>query len=173
LRVLRAAQSNFSRRYRTTGLAGSEASHTSHPRKIAGEILVSRSRFALPTVTPGSIPGAFRFASWSCISFCGLTVRLSASEAFAIGQKAAQDRFSEEVSEPLRSLRNAFLESSVAGHTYDGGVQQAWMNSRNLTNIATGSEHRQPDFWHPTEKSVRRCAGLQDYALPRSRRSKA
>jgi len=37
-------------------------------------------------------------------------------------------------------------------HTFTGthGTQQAWINSRNLTNIATEWKHRQPMFLHPT-----------------------
>jgi hypothetical protein len=33
------------------------------------------------------------------------------------------------------------------------GTQQAWINSRNLTNIATQSKHRQPIFLHPTDEA--------------------
>jgi hypothetical protein len=38
-------------------------------------------------------------------------------------------------------------------------VQQAWMNSRNLLNIASAGKHRQPMFLHPTVSERERRFG--------------
>jgi hypothetical protein len=46
---------------------------------------------------------------------------------------------------PLQACRNTQLRSKT--HS----AQQAWMNSRNPSTIASGSKHRQPVFLHPTE----------------------
>ena len=59
-----------------------------------------------------------------------------------------------------------FSNSTVTPHTSQtDGLQQAWINSRNLTNIATPLKHRQLIFLHPTvtaEKAAmaRELAGL-------------
>ncbi len=45
-----------------------------------------------------------------------------------------------------QKLDRKFPHTSTGTH----GTQQAWINSRNLTNIATGWKHRQPIFLHPT-----------------------
>jgi len=56
------------------------------------------------------------------------------------------------------SSGNAFLKSSTASppHTQPQktySTQQAWMNSRNQTTIASGSKHRQPVILHPTSRN--------------------
>src|SRR5271165_7365509 len=39
------------------------------------------------------------------------------------------------------------------------GLQQAWINSRNQTTIATSPKHRQPMFLHPTANEEKRATG--------------
>jgi hypothetical protein len=81
-----------------------------------------------------------------------------APAALVIGQKAAQERFSEESFRYFTYLLTTSPEThfskalpKVPAHsTGTHGTQQAWINSRNLTNIATGWKHRQPIFLHPT-----------------------
>jgi hypothetical protein len=69
------------------------------------------------------------------------------------GRKAAQERFSEEkFPEPCYrfilyhrkriSQQLSRKRSQNSAKTY--GIQQAWMNSRNSTTIATEMKHRQP-----------------------------
>jgi hypothetical protein len=76
------------------------------------------------------------------------------------GRKAAQERFSEESLRVLNFLPtltgNVFLKlcpklaQNLCG---THSTQQAWINSRNLTTIATHWKHRQPIFLHPTDES--------------------
>ena len=68
-----------------------------------------------------------------------------------------QERFSEEASE--LTSRNIFLKSSTANSLRTqlqkiSSAQQAWMNSRNQTNITSSLKHRQPVFRHPTVTTV-------------------
>src|SRR5580693_9769585 len=84
-----------------------------------------------------------------------------APAALVIGQKAAQERFSEESFRYFTYLLTTSPEThfskalpKVPAHsTGTHGTQQAWINSRTLTNIATGWKHRQPIFLHPTSRN--------------------
>ena len=64
-----------------------------------------------------------------------------------IGRKAPQERFSEEVSEsflhPETNFSTAQLQFPCYTLAEECNIQQAWMNSRNPTNIASRIEHRQ------------------------------
>ena len=130
------------------------------------EILRSQLRFMLPTVAPGKNSGVLRIAS-SVLHILPQTTFApdsGAPAALVIGQKAAQERFSEESfrhsASPHRKrisqkLYRRFPHTSAGTH----GTQQAWINSRNLTTIATHRKHRQPIFLHPTPRS-RSSVGL-------------
>ena len=104
-------------------------------------------RLTLPTVAPGQTPGALRFVSL-------------ALHILSQGRKAPQARFSEECfrpySDPETRLSKArpLLFTVCTTPTKSCGIQQAWMNSRNQTTIATRSKHRQPVVLHPTHGSV-------------------
>ena len=123
------------------------------------EILRSQLRFMLPTVAPGKNSGVLRIAS-SVLHILPQTTFApdsGAPAALVIGQKAAQEHFSEEsfrrlTSEPLHRKRISQKLCRKSPHTSAGthGTQQAWINSRNLSNIATEWKHRQPIFLHPT-----------------------
>jgi hypothetical protein len=123
------------------------------------EILGSQLRFMLPTVAPGKNSGVLRIASSVLHILPQTTVAPDSGTpaALVIGQKAAQERFSEEsfrhlTSEPShrkhvsQKLYRKFPHTSTGTHS----TQQAWINSRNLSNIATEWKHRQPIFLHPT-----------------------
>ena len=75
-----------------------------------------------------------------------------------IGRKAPQERFSEESFRNRTSSGNAFLNSSTASsrptRQQTHSTQQAWMNSRNQTTIASACKHRQPVFLHPTHRTI-------------------
>jgi len=124
------------------------------------EILRSQLRFMLPTVAPGKNSGVLRIASSVLHILPQTTVApdSGAPAALVIGQKAAQERFSEESFRYFTYLLTTSPEThfskalpKVPAHsTGTHGTQQAWINSRNLTNIATGWKHRQPIFLHPT-----------------------
>jgi hypothetical protein len=114
-------------------------------------------RFMLPTVAPGKNSGVLRIASSVLHIFLQTAIApdSGAPAALVIGQKAAQERFSEESfrhrTSPYRKRISQkpyrkFPHTSAGTH----GTQQAWINSRNLTNIATEWKHRQPIFLHPT-----------------------
>jgi hypothetical protein len=121
------------------------------------EILRSQLRFMLPTVAPGKNSGVLRIAS-SVLHILPQTTFApdsGAPAALVIGQKAAQERFSEESFRHLTSLHRKRISQKLcrkSPHTSAGthGTQQAWINSRNLSNIATEWKHRQPIFLHPT-----------------------
>jgi hypothetical protein len=81
-----------------------------------------------------------------------------------IGREAAQERFSEE---SFRIFTLLLLTTPTSPETHFSkaspqvpaqlrgthGTQQAWINSRNLTTIATDWKHRQPIFLHPTDET--------------------
>jgi hypothetical protein len=120
------------------------------------EILRSQLRFMLPTVAPGKNSGVLRIAS-SVLHILPQTTFApdsGAPAALVIGQKAAQERFSEESFQRLLFHRKRISQKLCrkSPHTSAGthGTQQAWINSRNLSNIATEWKHRQPIFLHPT-----------------------
>jgi hypothetical protein len=61
------------------------------------------------------------------------------------GQKAAQERFSEESFRPSHHQKRV-SQTQPFGHAQTraiNGTQQAWINSRNLLNITTEVKHRQ------------------------------
>jgi hypothetical protein len=66
------------------------------------------------------------------------------------GRKAAQERFSEEsfrivtAHSPETHFSNSTVKSADSRGT--DSLQQAWINSRNSTTIATHAKHRQPMF---------------------------
>jgi hypothetical protein len=87
---------------------------------------------------------------------------LGAPAALVIGRKAAQERFSEECfrfliqnfyfttcTTPETDFSKA-LRKSPHNYPETHATQQAWINSRNPTTIATQWKHRQPIFLHPT-----------------------
>jgi hypothetical protein len=121
------------------------------------EILGSQPRFMLPTVAPGKNSGVLRIGS-SVLHILPQTTAApdsGAPAALVIGQKAAQERFSEESFRNLTSLHRKRISQKLYRrllHTFTEthGTQQAWINSRNLSNIATEWKHRQPIFLHPT-----------------------
>ena len=104
-------------------------------------------RLTPPTVAPGQTPGALRFVSL-------------ALHILSQGRKAPQARFSEECFRPYPDPETRFskarplLFTVCTTPTKSGGIQQAWMNSRNQTTIATRSKHRQPVVLHPTHGTV-------------------
>jgi hypothetical protein len=80
------------------------------------------------------------------------------------GRKAAQERFSEEkFPEPCYrfilyhrkriSQQLSRKRSQNSAKTY--GIQQAWMNSRNSTTIATETKHRQPNLFTELKQTKR------------------
>jgi hypothetical protein len=127
--------------------------HTNHGERFLG----TKPRFMLPTVAPGQTTGVLRIAS-SVLHILPQTASRPNSVAIAalvIGRKAAQERFSEEnfrldsFYTPETHFSTALPQAS-ARLRGTHGTQQAWMNSRNSTTIATGAKHRQPIFLHPT-----------------------
>src|ERR1700730_6920332 len=108
-------------------------------------------------VTRPNIRGCSVSPALSCISFRRPPSRLTsgAPAALVIGRKAAQERFSEEVSgvqchsnrkRISQKLYRKFPHNSAETHS----PHQAWIDSRNLTTITTEWKHRQPIFLHPT-----------------------
>ncbi len=101
---------------------------------------------------PAKTTGVLRIAS----SVLHILSRTSGIEHLpeARGRKAAQEHFSEECFRIYFTCTgNAFLKSSTtSSRTLLGthGLQQAWINSRNQTTIATLGKHRQPMFLHPS-----------------------
>ena len=150
------------------------------------EILGSQSDFCCRRWHPAKTTGVLRIAS-SVLHILSQTTPRPTSDATAAlvtGRKAAQERFSEEnfrnLATALFYTGNVFLNSSAAKrpHNLGGthGTQQAWMNSRNPTTIATGTKHRQPIFLHPTvedgtikRKNFRRVGECARLAFMRSR----
>jgi len=100
-------------------------------------------RLTLPTVAPGPTSGALRFVS--------LALHIPSHK----GEGRRRNVSARNISEP--SCRPETLFSSLAplrafAHTdaKTHRAQQAWMNSRNQTTIATAFTHRQHTFLHPT-----------------------
>jgi hypothetical protein len=108
----------------------------------------------LPTVAPGQISGALRIASSVLHILSHTEAALNSSDTglrdrakgsagmFQRGKFPEVDFYSPETH---------FSNSAVGSSGYRGthGTQQAWINSRNLTTIATQTKHRQPIFLHP------------------------
>ena len=135
------------------------------------EILGSQLRFQLPTVAPGKNSGVLRIASSVPHILPQTTIApdSGALAALVIGRKAARERFSEESFRYLtnrkrisQKLCRKFPHTSAGTHS----TQQAWVNSRNLLNIASQSKHRQPIFLHPTvgTGAIRRSRLLPTFA---------
>jgi hypothetical protein len=103
---------------------------------------------------PAKTPGVLRIASSVLHILPQTTVAPESGAPEARGRKAAQEHFSEESFRTQTQSRNAFLKSSTTSpRQYSAethGLQQAWINSRNQTTIATRAKHRQPMFLHPT-----------------------
>jgi hypothetical protein len=99
---------------------------------------------------PAKTPGVLRIAS-SVLHILPQTAGTSNSAApDARGRKAAQEHFSEESFQTKTQFGNAFSKAqpefcAVLRKTH--GLQQAWINSRNQTTIATRAKHRQPMFF--------------------------
>jgi len=111
----------------------------------AREILDSL-RLSPPTVAPGLTPGALRFVS--------LALHVLRKRA-----KAPQERFSEEVSDSTPTRKRVCSTASLrfpADTQKTRSTQQAWINSRNQTTIASGSKHRQHVFLHPIGMELER-----------------
>src|SRR5262249_52065111 len=98
-------------------------------------------RLTLPTVVFGQTSGALRFVSL-------------ALHVLSQGRKAPQVRFSEEcfrTSLPFGNPVSLKLDR-YSLHTRpqkSRGTLQAWMNSRNESNITSRSKHRQLVLLHP------------------------
>src|SRR5205807_8957901 len=106
---------------------------------------------------PAKMRGHSVSSALSRISFRRQPPRsVTASEAQTIGRKAAQERFSEEslrtrnFPETYFSKAQPQIDAHTAAKTHS--VQQAWMNSRNPTTIASAPKHRQPMILHPTDE---------------------
>src|SRR5690242_13253080 len=99
-------------------------------------------RLSLPTVAPGHIPGALRFASLALhiLPHKGERRRRNVSARKVSGQSSTRKRLSLQLN--CRSRRTPPQKTR--------STQQAWMNSRNLTTITTAQKHRQLVFLHPT-----------------------
>ena len=152
------AASSASRRFiARSGLAGTIAQpcfspHTNHGERFLGPNL----DFCCRRWHPAKNSGVLRIASSVLHILPQTTVAPDSGTpaALMIGQKAAQERFSEESFQRLlfhrkrisQKLCRKFPHTSAGTHS----TQQAWVNSRNLLNIATGWKHRQPIFLHPT-----------------------
>jgi hypothetical protein len=132
---------------RIRGMAGSVPTITSHratslKQANAGEILDSLLRLTPPTVAPGQTPGALRF-----VSLALHILRIRAKGAAGTFQRG---KF------PNRScIRKHIFYSHTASlpripPQKTRSTQQAWMNSRNQTNITSAVKHRQPLIMHPT-----------------------
>ena len=127
-------------------------SHTSRRERATERDSGNSHWLPLPTVAPGRTAGALRIASFvlHILSRTAFATRL-ASQALVKGRKAAQERFSEEASgsvPPETCFSNSTVDSADLRGTY--GTQQAWVNSRNQSNIATRPKHRQLIFSHLT-----------------------
>ena len=150
------------------------------------EILGSRSRFMLPTVAPGQNYGsapyrqlcpAYPFANHSATNFR----RDSSPRDRAKGSAGTFQRG--KFPEPCycsilhrKRISQQVCRKASAQSCGTHGTQQAWMNSRNPTTIATGTKHRQPIFLHPTvedgtikRKIFRRVGECARLAFMRSR----
>jgi hypothetical protein len=111
---------------------------------------------------PAKTPGVLRIASSVLHILPQTTVAPDSGTpaALMIGRKAAQERFSEEnfrfpdfypTSSTSPEMHFSKLSVSLLNNSAETHVtQQAWMNSRNQTTIATQWKHRQPIFLHPT-----------------------
>src|SRR5258708_12239033 len=150
-----------------TGLAGTIAEpcfspHTNRGKRFLGPNLICAvdggTRPNYGSAAYRQLCPAYPFAN--CFATCFTS---HAKAALVIGQKAAQERFSEEkFPEPystslLYITGNAFLNSSAASLRTTSAELTAHnklrMNSRNQTTIATDAKHRQPIFLHPTVES--------------------
>ena len=101
----------------------------------------------------------------SCISFCKPLRDLlyTREQLLVIGQKAAQERFSEEkfpgtllqlfILHHRKRISQQLCRKSRTTLRKTHGTQQAWMNSRNPSTIATAAKHRQLIFLHPISRS--------------------
>jgi hypothetical protein len=124
-------------------------------RHRAREILDSL-RLSLPTVAPGQTPGALRFVSPALHI---LRIRAKGTAGSVSARKV-----SDSTNNPETRLLYSITAISRRQPRKAGSTQQAWINSRNQTTIATRSKHRQHVFLHPTEKS--REARLQQLPQP-------
>ena len=143
LRRRRTAQNLLFSRIRN--MAGSKPTIPSHRARYAnaGEILDSRSDFMLPTVAPGPTAGALRFVS--------LALHILPHK----GERRRRNVSARKVSEPYHTSIRKRISLKLkcrSAHTTakTDSAQQAWMNSRNLTTIASVAKHRQLVFSHPT-----------------------
>ena len=106
----------------------------------AREILDSL-RLSLPTVAPGQTPGALRFVSPALH-----ILRIRAKGTAGAFQRG---KFPNSTSTRKRVCSYSITAISRAQPRNTGSTQQAWMNSRNQSTIATRSKHRQHVFLHP------------------------
>jgi len=132
-----------------TGRLGGQPCFSPHtnPRR---EILGSRSRFELSTVAPGQNSGgtpyrqlcpAYPSADRRCFELnrTGCPRAKGSAGTFQRGKFPNQNSIRKRVSKAQSEF------CAVLRKTH--GLQQAWINSRNQTTIATRAKHRQPMFF--------------------------
>ena len=99
-------------------------------------------RLSLPTVAPGPFAGALRFVS--------LALHILPHKGERRRRNVSARKVSEPDAESETHFSTAQLPSPRTPPQKTSSTQQAWMNSRNLTTIATAQKHRQLVFLHPT-----------------------
>jgi len=121
-------------------------------KQNAGEILDSRSDFRCPTVAPGQIPGALRFVS---LALHVLPHRVKGSAGlFQRGSFRTLHR------DPKTHFQKLCCQISACLHRISSSPQQAWMYSRNPSNIASVCKQRQPAISNSdTWQQKCRCRG--------------
>jgi len=140
---------------------------TSLPQANAGEILDSQSDSRCRRWRPAKLRGHSVSSALPCISF-------------RIRAKGAAGTFQRGMSPNHLRPETGFSKAQplVVGHnhTKTSSTQQAWMNSRNQTTIASRSKHRQPLILHPTMTGLERqpvgfAATVQKPGILRKERS--
>jgi hypothetical protein len=164
-----------------SGLAGKIATPCFSPKLRVTHRITERdsgfpTRFMLPTVAPGQNPGVLRIASAVLHILSRTNIAPGRTElnqlsytrhsgspydrakgsagTFQRGKFPALTHFN--FTSPETRFSNSTPNSANFGGTH--GTQQAWINSRNLTTIATTAKHRQPIFLHPTvrDRAIRK-----------------
>jgi len=132
-------------------------------RESRREILGSRSRFTLPTVAPGQNSGGDPYRQL-CPAYPSADQRRArhrrSRSPRAKGSAGAFQRGKSPNSKTQPETYFSTAHPQLPHNHGSNGIQQAKINSRNQTTIATEWKHRQPMFLHPT-LAARKRFGFQ------------
>ncbi len=137
-----------------SGLANQPVSHASRHTLLSERFWDTQLDLCCRRWRPAKLRGHSVSPAWSRISFRRQLPHLNQErqQTLLIGRKAARDVSARKFPLVPSNQRKRISQTLPSLHTPSrtDGLQQAWINSRNLTNIATQSKHRQLIFLHPT-----------------------